>query len=211
MIQEAVALLIVENLLHFAGAFIGLSIAIIAIRGYYIIRSPTLLRLAIAFILLFAGLVFDSLIGLSVNGFLPNLALILSVLISIAAFLQASGYFFLAFSHAIDVRTSKFSVVPALAFPFLSLPAALQSLSLFFVLYGSVETGISYFRIKKKETLFIAIGLALLAASTFVDWLNFFYPYERLLALSALAAKVIGFLALFIPVLKFSFIPGVRT
>ena len=199
-------LLIFENILQFLGAFVGLSIAVIAIRGYRATGSPTLLRLATAFVFLLGGFAVEGLVGLNTIGFFPQIALIVKLLVSAAAFLQAAGYFFLFFSHAVNVRVAtRLGIVASLGLPLLSLPGALQSLSLFFVLYGSVETAIYYIRMKKTETLVISIGLGMIALSTFLIWVGYFYPYDPLVLTAALIAKVVGFLTLLVPVLKFSF------
>ena len=209
MAQGVAFLLVFENILQFFGALIGLSIATIAIKGYQRTRSPTLLRLSLAFLLLFVSFMAEALVGLNALGILPQLAFLISVLISMAAFFEAAGYFFLALSHMINVRTTTgIRVAPFLALPLVNLPAALQSLSLFFLLYGAIETGISYFKMRKAETLLIAFGLCFIAVGMLLSWTSLLSQLSMTLLLLSLCFKIIGLSTLFLPVLKFSMASG---
>jgi hypothetical protein len=133
--------------------------------------------------------------------------------------LETTGYFFLAFSHVVDVMISKKMGVALLVFPVISLSGtqlsnALSVLSLYFVMYGVVETLYSYARTKRPDTLLIAAGLAMIAAGTFVQWLSLLYlqvdVLSQILLLSQVIMKEMGLLILFIPVLNFG-IKGVKT
>ena len=194
----------VEDALQLVGAFISYSVARVARRGYLETRSPTLLRLTLAFALLGTGFVISGVSGLVVMDMLPGLAFLLSAFVVAAAGLETVGYFFLAFSHIIDVRgKSSVKVTPALFIPIASAAAALRSLSFYFLLYGVVETFISYFKTKRRETMPIALGLSLIFGSEFIRWLSLFEAGGMMTFISLLV-KIIGFFALYIPVMQFS-------
>jgi len=122
---------------------------------------------------------------------------------------ETTGYFFLAFSHAIDVMMSKRIGAALLIFPIISLLSVqlvdiLSTLSFYFVLYGVVETVYSYARTRKPDTLLIAVGLAMISLGTFVQWLSLLYLNVDVLLLLQIIMKEIGLLILFTPVLNFA-------
>lgn len=180
------------------GSFIGSMVAYSSFKGYKITGSPTLVRLAFAFFLLSLGLIIEGtkeIFG-SLIGFLD-----LSVL---EASLQASGYFLLAFSHAMNVLTiQKIQRIGTLGFlaPIaLNALFTLRSLALLFLLYATTETFLSYLREKKRNTLIIALGLVFLIVGELLRWLSYFYPPLSLISIFSISLKVIGFSTLLIPV-----------
>jgi hypothetical protein len=70
-----------------------------------------------------------------------------------------------------------------------------------------VETSLSYKRIKKQETLMITIGIGLILISEFTKWLSFFDVSDPLFSVFNLV-KVVGLIAIFIPVTKFQLKKG---
>lgn len=204
-------LVLVENILQFVGAFVSLSIAYISIKGLRQTGSPALLRLATAFAFLGVGFMVE---GLVVVG--PFAAFFTTALVA-GLLLETTGYFFLAFSHVIDVTLAKRRGIALLVFPLFTfssvqLVAALSILSFYFVLYGFVETLFSYVKNKRPETLLIAGGLAMIGAGTFVQWLSLVYSLDNLLSpvlsLVQILMKEIGLMILFVPVMRFAL--GVR-
>ena len=197
--------------LQFVGAFVSLSIAFVALKGFRQTESPALLRLATAFAFLGFGFTVEGVGGLG-----PATALFTTAVVA-GLLLETTGYFFLAFSHAIDVAFSKRAGVALLVFPVISLSgiqltAALSILSFYFVLYGFVETLYSYARTRRPDTLLIAGGLALIGAGTFIQWLSLLYLQvdilTQVLLLLQIVVKEVGLMILFVPVLRFAL--GVR-
>lgn len=202
---------VIEDVLQFIGVFVSSSIAYVALRGVRQTRSTSLLRLATAFVFLGLGFAVEGIVGL--DQVIPTLTFSTMAVVS-GLLLETMGYFFLAFSHAIDVVTSKKTTVALLMFPVITLSGPqlvdiLSILSFYFVLYGVVETGYSYLRTRKPDTLLIAGGLALISIGTFVQWLSLLYPSVDVLSLSQIIMKEIGLLILFTPVLNFA-VGGVR-
>ena len=201
----------IGDVLQFIGVFVSFSIAYVAFRGVRQTHSSSLLRLATAFVFLGFGFAVEGLVGIS--QIIP--AIPLSTMAVVAGLLlETTGYFFLAFSHAIDVVISKRMGASLLMFPVISLSGAqlvdiLSILSFYFVLYGVVETVYSYSRTRKPDTLLIAVGLAMLGLGTFVQWLSLLYLSVDVLSLLQIIMKELGLLILFTPVLRFA-VGGVR-
>ena len=130
----------------------------------------------------------------------------LSLLVILASGLEATGYFFLAFSHIVNVRSSsKVGLLATFMIPKLNLSVILQSLSFFFVLFGAVETLLSYFRNKNINTFFISMGLMAISLSVPLTWASSLYVMiSPNFLLYALVTKVMGLSILFIPVLRFT-------
>jgi hypothetical protein len=201
----------IEDVLQFMGVFVSFSIAYVAFRGVRRIHSSSLLRLTTAFVFLGFGFAVEGLVGL--NQIIPNLPFSTMAVVA-GLLLETTGYFFLAFSHAIDVMISKRVGAALLIFPVISLSGTqlvdiLSVLSFYFVLYGVVETVYSYARTRRPDTLLIAVGLALISFGTFVQWLSLLYLNVDVLSLLQIIMREIGLLILFTPVLSFA-VGGVR-
>jgi len=201
----------VTEVLQLIGVFVSLSIAYVASKGLRQTQSPALLRLTTAFLFLGFGFVIQTIVGL--DGVIPILpALTTTMVASLAVagtLMETAGYFFLAFSHALDVILSKRFGTALLVFPIISLSITqttdtLSILSFYFILYGIVETLAAYSRNKRPDTLLIATGLALLGVSAFMPWLLQMYPEVYLLSLIQIIIKEIGLMILFIPVLNYA-------
>ena len=197
----------IEDVLQFIGAFVSFSITFVAIKGFRQTESPSLLRLATSFAFLGFGFMVEGVVGLGAATAIFTTAVLAGLL------LETTGYFFLAFSHAIDVALSKRAGVAMLVFPVISLSglqltSAMSILSFYFVLYGFVETLYAYARTKRPDTLLIAGGLGLIGVGTFVQWLSFLYQQVDFLSqvflLSQMLMKEIGLMILFVPVLRFA-------
>ncbi|MBI3858729.1 MAG: hypothetical protein HY296_00600 [Thaumarchaeota archaeon] len=192
--------------MQFIGVFVSLSIAYVSYRGVRQTESSSLLRLATAFAFLGFGFLVEGVVGL--NSILATSPALATVVIA-GLLLQTTGYFFLAFSHAVDVMLAKrlgpaLLVLPVVTLSATQLANVLGILSFYFVLYGVVETVYSYARTRKPDTLVIAIGLSLLGVGTFVQWLSLLYIQVDVLSLLQIIIKEVGLLILFIPVLGFA-------
>jgi len=203
---------LIQNVLQFIGVFVSFSIAYVAYRGVRQTASSSLLRLATAFVFLGFGFLVEGLVGL--GQVLPLLSVSTTAVVVGGLLLETTGYFFLAFSHAIDVVLSKRMGAALLVFPVITLSSAqlqdiLGILSFYFVLYGVVETVYSYARTRKPDTLLIALGLSLIGVGTFFQWLSLLYQYVGVLSLLQIILQEMGLLILFTPVLRFA-VGGVK-
>ncbi len=72
------------------------------------------------------------------------------------------------------------------------------------LVYGAIETILSYVEGKKKGTIFVAMGLSLLALGEFLAWYSFVFP-ESILYYVSITIKISGLISLFIPVSKVPF------
>ncbi len=196
-----------ENALQFVGAFVAFSIALVAYKGVRETSSSSMLRLAAAFVFLGSGFALQGLEGIGAFASIPGLGISLETILIVGMFLQTVGYFFLAFSHVLDVLVSKKLGPLLVLFPIFTLSqtsveTVLRSLSFYFILYGVLETALSYSKTRNPNTLMIATGLGLLAAGW---WVSLAAPGMVLLTLLQLLMREIGLIALFVPVLRFSF------
>ncbi len=202
----------ISVILQFIGVFVSFSIAYVAFRGVRQTQSSSLLRLATAFVFLGFGFLVESVVGLS--QIVPSLPIAATAVVVGGLLLETTGYFFLAFSHAVDVVLSKRLGAALMVFPVITLSGTqlydvLSILSFYFVLYGVVETVYSYSRTRKPDTLLIALGLSLIGAGTFFNWLSLLYTQVDVLLLVQIILKEMGLLILFTPVLRFA-IGGVK-
>ena len=207
----------VTEVLQFIGVFVSLSIAYVASKGLKQTQSPALLRLTTAFLFLGFGFMIQAVIGLDgMVSILPALTTTMVASLAVAGTLmETAGYFFLAFSHALDVIISKQFGTALLVFPVITLSITqttdtLSILSFYFILYGIVETLASYGRTRRPDTLLIATGLGLLGIGAFMPWLLQMYPEVYLLSLVQIIIKEVGLMILFIPVLNYALGGGAR-
>ena len=208
---------LIEDILEFIGVFVSSSIAYVAYMGLKQTRSPALLRLATAFTFLGFGFLVEALAGLDgLISTIPALATTAIAGLMIAGpVMETTGYFFLAFSHAVDVVFSKRLGAALIVFPVISVSLiqatdTLSILSFYFILYGVVETVYAYVRNRKPDTLLTATALTFLGAGTFIPVLSLLYPEVYLLSLVQIILKEMGLLILFIPVLNYA-LGGTRT
>jgi hypothetical protein len=196
-----------ENALQFIGVFVAFSIALVAYKGVRETSSSSMLRLSAAFVFVGSGFALQGLAGVGAFGGIPGLGMSPGTIMIAGMFLQTVGYFFLAFSHVLDVVVSRrlgplLILFPIFAISQMSVETVLRSLSFFFILYGVLETGLSYGKTKNPTTLMIATGLGMLAAGW---WVSLAAPDIALLTLLQLLMREVGLVTLFVPVLRFSF------
>jgi len=208
MTVDSIALL--GNALQFIGAFVSFSIAYVSIRGLRETESPTFLRLGTAFFFLGLGFLIEGLVGSGTEAIVPGLAAFATTMLLSGLMLETTGYFFLAFSHVMDVTMSKkmrlaLALFPVVTISGVQLTDVLRFLSFYFIMYGVVETLYSYAKTHRPDTLVIASGLGLIALGGLVGWLSVLYSNVNALPLLQILMKEVGLLILFIPVIKFSF------
>jgi len=195
---------LLEIILNLIGFSVGITISIISYIGYKNTGSPTLFRLLIAFFAIGVGF------GVLAIGFIlddlflktgdPNQGII-----TIGVACQTIGYWFIAFSHTLKNFFPKsrylrsIGIMPLFLVSFISLEHILRAVSFILLVYGAIETVLSYIQGKKKSTLFVAIGLACLGFGEFVGWYSFVFP-ETILYVFSIIIKIGGLLSLGIPI-----------
>ena len=195
-----------ETVLNLVGLLVGIVIGVISYIGFKNTGSPTLFRLSIAFFaigigfgILAAGFILDDFVFKS-----GKINLGISTL-GVAS--QTIGYWFIAFSHTIRTFFPKsrylrsIGAIPLFLVSFNYVENILRAVSFILLVYGAIETMISYNQGRKKTTLFVAIGLGLLGLGEFIGWYSFVFPETVLYAIS-IVTKIGGLVAVGIPISK---------
>ena len=195
---------ILENILNLTGFLIGLAIGIMSYIGFRNTGSPTLFRLSLAFLSISIGFgVIWS--GFMIEDFVVKAGHIERGIQTLGIGIQTFGYFFIAFSHSIKSFFPKsryfrsVGMFPLFLVSFVHIENIFRSVSFILLAYGAIETILSYFESKKKGTILVAVGLALLAFGEFVGWYSFVFP-ESILYYLSIGIKICGLILLFIPV-----------
>lgn len=194
-----------EIILNLIGFLVGLVIGILSYIGFKNTGSPTLFRLTIAFLSISVGF------GVVGAGFVTESLVIKSGEIepwvqTLGIGIQTIGYFFIAFSHSIKSffpksRYFRSIAVPLFVIPGNSIEHIIRSISFILLIYGTIETILSYMQNKKSSTVFVASGLGLLALGEFLGWYSIVFPHSVLYYVS-ISTKIAGLGALFVPVSK---------
>lgn len=197
---------LLENILNLIGFAVGLAIGIMSYIGFKNTGSPTLFRLAIAFFSISIGF-FVIWSGYMADDFILKTGQIQRWVQTLGIAVQTVGYFFIAFSHTIKSFFPKsryfrsIGYIPLFLVSFISIEHVIRSISFILLVYGAIETMVSYIEGKKKGVLFVAFGLTLLALGEFLAWYSFVFP-ETILYPTSIIVKIAGLLLLFVPVSK---------
>jgi hypothetical protein len=197
---------LLENILNLIGFVVGLAIGVIAYIGYKNTGSATLFRLSIAFLSISVGF-FVVWTGYMAEDFVLQKGQIERWIQTLGIAIQTVGYFFIAFSHSIKSFFPKSRYLRSIGiFPLFLVSAVhiehiFRSISFILLVYGAIETILSYFEGKKKGTIFVAMGLSFLALGEFLGWYSFVFP-ESILYYVSISIKIAGLISLFIPVSK---------
>ena len=197
---------LLENILNLVGFLVGLAIGIMAYIGFRNTGSPTLFRLAIAFLSISLGF-FVIWSGYMVEDFVIKSGSIERGVQTLGIIIQTVGYFFIAFSHSIKSFFPKSSyfrsvgILPLFLVSTVQVEHIFRSVSFILLTYGAIETILSYRDNKNKGVISVAIGLALLAIGEFLGWYSFVFP-ESILYPISMTIKIVGLIALFIPLSK---------
>ena len=192
-----------ENILNLTGFLVGLAIGIMSYVGFRNTGSPTLFRLAIAFFSISTGF-FVIWIGYTLEDFVIKEGGIQRWMQTLGIGIQTVGYFFIAFSHSIKSFFPKnrylrsISVLPLFIVSTIHIEHILRATSFILLVYGAIETMLSYIENKKKGTVLVSLGLGLLALGEFLGWYSFVFP--GFLYYVAIMVKIAGLVSLFIPV-----------
>jgi hypothetical protein len=200
---------LLENILNLIGFVVGLVIGVMSYIGFKNTGSPTLFRLAIAFMSICIGF-FVVWAGYMAEDFVVQSGEIERWVQTLGIGIQTIGYFFIAFSHSIKSFFPKsryfrsIGIIPLFLLSVVQVEHILRAVSFILLVYGAIETILSYFEGKKKGTIFVAIGLSLLAFGEFLGWYSFVFP-ESILYYLSISIKITGLISIFIPVSKIPF------
>ena len=191
------------------GFLVGLVIGIMSYIGFKNTGSPTLFRLAIAFLSICVGF-FVVWVGYMAEDFVVKSGDIERWVQTLGIGIQTVGYFFIAFSHSIKSFFPKsryfrsVGMIPLFLLSVVQIEHIFRAVSFILLVYGAIETILSYFEGKKKGTIFVAVGLSLLAFGEFLGWYSFVFP-ESILYYLSISIKISGLISMFIPVSKIPF------
>lgn len=195
-----------ENILNLIGFVVGLAIGLMSYIGFKNTGSPTLFRLSLAFLSISVGF-FIVWSGYMAEDFVIQTGQIERWVQTLGIAVQTVGYFFIAFSHSIKSFFPKsryfrsVGILPLFLVSIVHIEHIFRSVSFILLVYASIETILSYIEGKKKGTIFVATGLALLAFGEFLGWYSFVFP-ESILYYVSILIKIAGLISLFIPVSK---------
>jgi len=192
-----------EIILNLIGFVVGLTIGILSRIGFKNTGSPTLFRLTIAFLSISIGFGFVG-TGYMIESFVIRSGEIEPWIQTLGIGIQTVGYFFIAFSHSIKSffpksRYFRSIIVPLFVIPGNSIEHIIRSISFILLIYGTIETIMSYMESKKSGTIFVASGLGLLALGEFLGWYSVLFP-ESVLYFISISTKIVGLGALFVPI-----------
>jgi len=195
-----------EIILNLIGLLVGLVIGTISYIGFKNTASPTLFRLSIAFFAI--GIGFGILAtGFILDDFIFETGDVNRGISTLGVASQTVGYWFIAFSHTIRTFFPKsrylrsIGAIPLFLVSFNYIENILRAVSFILLVYGAIETMLSYIQGRKKATLFVAIGLGLLGLGEIVGWYSFVFP-ETVLYASSIVIKIGGLISVGIPVSK---------
>jgi hypothetical protein len=201
-----VELFFLESILNLVGFAVGIVIGFISYIGFRNTGSPTLFRLTIAFFAIGIGFMIMWL-GQAADMFVYKTGQPERWVQTLGIAVQTVGYFFIAFSHTIKSFFPKSNylrsvgTIPLFLISFVSIENIIRSISFILLVYGAIETVMSYFASKRRAALFVAGGLAALALGEFIGWYYFVFP-QSILNVVSISTKIIGLVMLFVPVTK---------
>ena len=145
-----------EIILNLVGLLVGLIIGVISYIGFKNTGSPTLFRLSIAFFAI--GIGFGILAtGFILDDFIFKSGDINKGISTLGVASQTIGYWFIAFSHTIRTFFPKsrylrsIGALPLFLVSFSYVENILRAVSFILLVYGAIETLISYIQGKKVQ------------------------------------------------------------
>lgn len=197
---------LLENVLNLIGFLVGLGIGIMSLVGFRNTGSPTLFRLGIAFFSISIGFCIIW-IGYTVEDFVIKSGSIEKWIQTLGIGIQTIGYFFIALSHSIKSFMPKsryfrgVGIFPLFLVSSVQIEHIFRSVSFILLVYGAIETMLSYFENRNKGAISVAVGLAMLALGEFLGWYSFVFP-EPILYYMSISIKIGGLVSIFIPISK---------
>ena len=197
---------LLENILNLIGFIVGLIIGIFAYIGYKNTGSPVLFRLSLAFFAI--GIGFGIIwLGYMIDSIYFEVGKINRGIQALGLGIQTIGYFFIAFSHTIKSFFPKsryfrsIGVLPLFFLSTMTIEHIIRSFSFILLVYGAIETFVSFLEGKQKGALVVGIGLSLLAFGEFIAWYSLVFPESVFYSISIII-KISGLISLFVPVSK---------
>ena len=157
---------LLENILNLVGFLVGLAIGIMSYIGFRNTGSPTLFRLTIAFLAISLGF-FVIWSGYMLEDFVIKSGSIERGIQTVGIVIQTVGYFFIAFSHSIKSFFPKSNyfrsvgILPLFLVSTVQLEHIFRSISFILLVYGAIETMLSYRDNKNKGAISVSVGLGL--------------------------------------------------
>jgi len=194
---------VLESALNLLGFVVGLILGIFAYIGFKNTGSPTLFRLNISFFSISIGFGVVG-FGFLIESFVLGYVKLDTWIQTLGLGIQTIGYFFIAFSHGIKSFFPKSRYFKSIAMPLFIIPGnsiehIIRSISFILLVYGTIETILSYMENRKRSAIFVAAGLGLLALGEFLGWYSLVFPKSVLYFISV-STKIAGLGALFIPI-----------
>ena len=140
---------LLENILNLIGFVVGLAIGIMSYIGFKNTASPTLFRLSLAFFSISIGF-FVVWMGYLAEDLVIKQGHIVRWVQTLGIGVQTVGYFFIAFSHSIKSFFPKsryfrsVGMIPLFLVSSIHIEHLLRSISFILLVYGAIETIISY-------------------------------------------------------------------
>jgi hypothetical protein len=204
---------VLESALNLLGFVVGLVLGVFSYIGFKNTGSPTLFRLNISFFSISIGFGVVG-FGFLIESFVFGFTKIDPWIQTLGLGIQTIGYFFIAFSHGIKSFFPKSRFLRTIAFPLFIIPGnsiehIIRSISFILLVYGTIETIMSYMENRKRSTIFVAAGLGLLALGEFLGWYSIVFPKSVLYFISV-STKIVGLGALFVPISQVPLRGGVK-
>ena len=204
---------VLESALNLLGFVVGLVLGIFAYIGFKNTGSPTLFRLSISFFSISIGFGVVG-FGFLIESFVLGYVKLDTWIQTLGIGIQTIGYFFIAFSHGIKSFFPKSRYFKSIAMPLFIIPGnsiehIIRSISFILLVYGTIETIMSYMENRKRSTIFVAAGLGLLALGEFLGWYSIVFP-KSVLYFVSVSTKIVGLGALFVPISQVPLRGGVK-
>ena len=199
---------VLESALNLLGFVVGIVLGVFAYIGFKNTGSPTLFRLNISFFSIGIGFGVVG-FGFIIESFVFGFTKMDSWIQTLGLGIQTIGYFFIAFSHGIKSFFPKSRFLRTIAVPLFIIPGnsiehIIRSISFILLVYGTIETILSYMENRKRSAIFVAAGLGLLAMGEFLGWYSIVFP-KSVLYFVSVSTKIVGLGALFVPISQVPF------
>ena len=196
---------LLDNALNLVGFVVGMSIGAMSYMAYKGTGSPAMFRMTIAFFAIGAGffVVWSGTAAMGVAPGEPGAQWAQTL----GNGMQMTGYFFIAFSHGIrsflprDRALRSIVIFPPLFLSYVNLEHIFKSVSFVLLVYGAIETMLTYMERRNRGAIFVACGFALLALGEFLGWYSLVFPASILYGASVII-KIAGLSSLFVPISK---------